>query len=210
MSEMTTGLETALQGARPTVFGAIEINFPGADLRLLDGSAQIVIAGNTFSGRDATYGTIASCKAVTDGGGDQAPTLTIGLLPPSATARTALASASMQGARVRLWMGVVDPVTGLVVPDPLVLFDGEIDVPTMKWGQRTREVEYRVVSVFERFFDLEEGIRLSDSHHQALWPGELGLAYVTGVTENVYWGADAPRSAVTSVGSFTWGGVLKQ
>ena len=99
-------------------------------------------------------------------------------------------------------MGVVDMLTGLVVPDPMVLFDGEIDVPTLRWRQRGREVEYRVVSVFEKFFDQEEGIRLSDSHHQSLWPGELGLSYVTGVTEQVYWGADAPAPTVTTIGGF--------
>lgn len=211
MTEMTSGLEAALQQPRALVFGALEINFPGHDLRLLDGSGELVIDGHTFAGRDPTFGTIASCKPVTDGNPDQAPTLTIGLLPPSATAAASLASAAMQGSRVRLWMGVVDMITGLVVPDPMVLFDGEIDVPTLRWRERSREVEYRVVSVFEKFFDQEEGIRLSDSHHQALWPGELGLNFVTGVTQSVYWGAQAPAPSVTQASGFNrFGGAYMQ
>lgn len=201
MTELTPGLEAALQQPRALLFGALEINFPDHDLRLLDGSGELVIGGNTFVGRDPTFGTIASCKPVTDGNADQAPTLTVSLLPPSGTAAATLASAAMQGSRVRLYMGAVDMMTGLVVPDPKVLFDGEIDVPTLRWRTRAREVEYRVVSVFEKFFDQEEGIRLSDSHHQALWPGELGLAFVTGVTQPVYWGAQPPVSAVRTASS---------
>lgn len=204
MGEMTPALQSALRSERPLIFGALEINLPGYDLRLLDGSGEIMIAGNKFVGRDPTFGTIASVKSISDGNSDQAPTMAIALLPPSNTARTTLASSAMQGSRVRIWMGVVDMASGQVVPDPMVLFDGEIDVPTMNWAMRRREVEYRVVSVFEKFFDLEEGIRLSDSHHQAVWPGEKGLEYVTGVTESVFWGQETPQSSMVSSTTVAW------
>lgn len=190
MGEMTPALAAAIAADRALLFGAIEINFPGYDLRLVDGSAELMMGGEKFVGRDPTFGTISSIDSLTDGAGDQAPRVSLSLLPPSDTAAASLASAPMQRSRVRFWLGVLDMPTGIVVPDPLLLFDGELDVATMKWGMRTREVEYRIVSVFERFFDLEEGIRLSDSWHQSVWPGELGLSFVTGVTENVPWGTD--------------------
>ena len=60
---MTPGLESALRADRPLIFGALEINLPGYDLRLLDGSGEVMIGGNKFVGRDATFGTIASVKA---------------------------------------------------------------------------------------------------------------------------------------------------
>lgn len=191
MSELTTELEAAIAADRALIFGAVEINFPDDDLRLLDGSAEVPLFGETFRGRDPTFGTIAAIEPLKDGGGEQAPVVKLTLLPPSDAAAATLASASMQGSRVRMWMGVLDRATGLPVPDPYLAFDGEIDVPTIKWTMRGREVEYRIVSVFERFFELEEGIRLSDAWHQDVWPGELGLAFVTGVAEQVPWGMEA-------------------
>lgn len=197
MSELTPAMQAAIATDRAVVFGAIEINFPGADLRLLDGSAEVPMFGHVFRGRDPQFGTIGSVDTLKDGTGDQAPTTSITLLPPDDAAAAALASSSMQGSRVRLWLGVLNPATGLPVPDPYCVFDGEIDVPTMKWKMRGREVEYRIISVFERFFELEEGIRLSDSHHQDVWPGEFGLAFATGVAEQVYWGVGASGAVKT-------------
>jgi hypothetical protein len=34
--------------------------------------------------------------------------------------------------------------------------------------------------------------KLSDSFHQAVWPGELGLEFVTTVTRKIYWRANDP------------------
>ena len=50
----------------------------------------------------------------------------------------------------------------------------------------------------ERFFDDDEGARLADGFHRSVWPGEEGLAFVTGVEKTVYWGMDAPPSAVVA------------
>lgn len=206
MGEMTPAMAAAIAAERPLLFGAVEINFPGYDLRLLDGSAEVEFGGNTFRGKDAVYGVLAAVKELSDGTGDQAPALTITQLPPSDSAATSLASADMQGSRVRLWLGVLDMLTGLVVPDPLLLFDGEVDVPTLKWMLHGREVEYRCTSVFEKFFDNEEGIRLSDSHHQSVWPGELGLGFVTGVASSVFWGVASPTPTVTTTNMTWWSG----
>ena len=74
---------------------------------------------------------------------------------------------------------VIDPATGQVVPDPYMLFAGELDVPTIKWGQNTRRLEYRITSVFERFFQVDEGLRLAPTFHRSVWPGEAGLDAVS-------------------------------
>ncbi len=190
MGQMTPALLGAISADRPLVFGAFEINLPGHDVRLLDGSGAVMIGGNKFTGRDPIAGTVVALQGISDGTGDEAPTITMTLQPPSHEAALQISSEEVQGSRVRISLGVLDRQTGLVVPDPLVLFDGAIDVPTIKWGMHKREVEYRVTSVFERFFELEEGIRLSDAWHQSIYPGELGLSFVTGVTETVPWGTD--------------------
>lgn len=192
MTQMSVAMDTALAGAVATIFGAVEIVLPSHTIRLLTGAGTISFAGKTFTGNDATYGSIHSVEDLTDGTGDEAPALTLTLVPRSDAAAADLASASMQGSSVSMWLGVVDPKTGFVVGDPLLVFLGLLDVPTIKIGTNSRLLELEITSVFEDFFLSDDGARLSDSFHQYLWPGEQGMSFATGVTHQLYWGAEAP------------------
>lgn len=200
MSALTPALEAALSGASPLVFGAVEINLPGYDLCLLDGAGVLSFGGKTYRGRDPVYGVLAAIEDIGDGVTEQAPSVGITLLPASDAAAASLAAPTMQGSPVAIYIGAVDPASGAVIPDPHLLFLGELDVPTLKSGPNSRSLEYEVVSVFERFFDDDEGARLSDGFHRSIWPDERGFVFVTGVTETVYWGMDAPPGAVIAGG----------
>lgn len=193
MGQLSPALASALAGDRPLLFGSIEINLPSYDLLLLDGSAELMIGGRKFVGKDPVFGTIDSISKLSDGGGDSAPVLQLTLLAASDTALATLADAAMQGSTVLARMGVVDPYTGAVVPDPYVLFSGELDVPTIRWGQNMRKLEYKITSVFERFFQVDEGRRLAPSLHQWVWPGETGMDAVTDVERPVPWGQNLPN-----------------
>lgn len=193
MSELTPALSTALAGDRPLLFGSVEIDLPDYELLLLDGSGEVMIGGRKFVGRDPVYGVIDSISKLEDSGGDSAPVLTLTLLTASTEALTTLASASMQGSPVYVRMGVIDRITGQVVPDPYILFSGELDVPTIKWGQNTRRLEYKITSVFERFFQVDEGLRLAPTFHQWVWPGETGMDAVADVERPVPWGQKLPN-----------------
>lgn len=193
MAELTPALSSALAEDRPLLFGSIEIGLPDYELLLLDGSGEVMIGGRQFVGRDPIYGTIDSISKLADTSGDSAPVLTITLLTASTAALATLASAKMQGSPVYVRMGVIDRFTGLVVPDPYLLFGGELDVPTIKWGANTRRLEYRVTSVFERFFQVDEGRRLAPAFHQWVWPGETGMDAVNDVEQPVPWGQNLPN-----------------
>src|SRR3546814_10076287 len=80
--------------------------------------------------------------------------------------------------------------------EPLLLFTGELDQPTLTVDKGSRELEFECVSGFERLFDNEEGLRLADSWHQSVWPGEMGLANVSGIITTVYWGVEAPAGEI--------------
>ncbi len=198
MGEFTSAMQTAMAARIVRIFGAVQIDFPGYSLRLIDGPGAFASTPwNAFVGRDPLFGTIESIDSISDGTGDEAPQIGLTLNPSRDAAVAQLAASAMQGSRVRCWLGVVSAATGIVVPDPLLLFDGKLDVATINWGSRKRTVDYDIVSEFDRFFDLEEGIRLSDSHHQDIWPGELGLAFVTGVAETIPWGTNNLGSVST-------------
>ena len=205
MAAMHPALDAALAGPNPTIFGAVEIVLPRHTIRLLTGSGIIAFTapdanGNpelkTFTGRDATYGVLHAIDELTDGNGDDAPALGVTLVPASDAAAADLASASMQGSPVSIWLGAVEPLNGLVIGDPLLIFLGVLDVPTLKAGANSRLLDFEVTSAFEVLFLNDDGARLNDRWHQYIWPGETGLAHVTAVTQQIYWGG-SPASGVT-------------
>lgn len=201
MSALTPAMETALAADRAIIFGAIEINLPTHDIRVLDGSGEVTFGGSTFTGEDETYGVLAAIDSLDDGVGDEAPGLGITFHPNSNAAAVDLSSPTYQGSRIRLWIGAIDTSTGAVVADPLLYFDGEIDTVELTVGRSMRSLDFECVSGFERFFENDEGTRLSDAYHQNLWPGELGLSNVTGITRKLYPG-DAKAPSGTGGGSF--------
>ncbi|KQM73439.1 hypothetical protein [Sphingomonas sp. Leaf20] len=198
MAELSPAMQVALASTVVRLFGAVQIDFPEYSLKLIDAPAAFKSAPwDGFLARDPVFGVLGGVDSISDGSGDEAPGISLTLLPSSATAAGNLVAANMQGSRTRCWLGVVDAATGIVVPDPMLVFDGVLDVATLNWGNKKRTVDYDIVSVFERFFDLEEGIRLSDSWLQSVWPGALGLSFVTGVTQTVPWGTNNLGSVVT-------------
>lgn len=197
MSELPTAMAAALAGStRVTLFYAVEVQLPGHTARLLDGAAQVTIGGQLYSGRDEVLGTIDSLKGLEDQTGDSAPSLTLVLIPPSNASLGTLLDPSVQGSPVTFMVGLLNPATGIPVSDPYVPMVGELDVPTVTWGDNDRRLEYRITGIQERLFMVEEGRRLSDSFHQYVWPGELGCAFVTGVEETVPWGQALDTTAV--------------
>lgn len=195
---MDPTLQAALAAPAPWIFGAVEIVLPGYNLRLLDGAGQIAINGNLYQGEDATFGTLASISTLSEDMGDEAPEISIELYPPNASAMATLCNPNMQGSRVTIMVGVVDPASGLIIGQPEVKFLGEIDVPSLTIGENgQRSLSYTAVSVFERLFETDEGARAQDAWHQSIWPGEKGLEFMTGTDKNLYWGAKRPKGQQT-------------
>ncbi|WP_010186021.1 hypothetical protein [Sphingomonas sp. PAMC 26605] len=196
MSELPPVLAAALRGERPLLFGCVEINLPGYDLMLLDGSGQLMVGNRLFVGRDPTWGVLDTIKGLSDTLDDQAPSISLGLIPSTDVALARLIDPALQGSTVTIAMGCVDMWTGTAVSAPYVLFVGELDVPTVSWDANDRRLEFKATSIAERLFATEEGKRLSDAFHQKVWPGELGLAFVTDVETYVPWGQKLDTSAV--------------
>lgn len=200
-------LESALSQPIAGMFLAIRMDLTNAGLgrivRLLDGAAEITISGETYAGIDDDLGTIDTVDSISDGGNEEAPELVLSLLPSSATSAAILADPSMQGCDVKIYVGAYSLVTGEPIGTPELKFYGQIDVPTLLIEQGSRKIEFSIVSVFERLFENDDAVRASDGYHQSIWPGELGLEFMTGTDKNLYWGAKPPvASNRKSFGSF--------
>lgn len=196
MTQLSAPMAAALERLAPLLFVAVEVQTGGAPMRLLDGSSEVTFAGRTFRGEDPDYGALALLEPIIDGVGDEAPSVRLTVNPPDAAAAARLAGASMQGRPMLLWIGVINPMTGAVDGDPFLAFAGEVDHPILRVGEGTRSVTLECVSIWERFFEDFEGVRLSNAYHQSVWPGELGLEFVTDVKRSLPWGSDAPRPDV--------------
>lgn len=195
-------LQAALQAESPFLFGAVQINFPGYTLRVLDGSGELMIGGNLYRGTDPTFGVLDTISGFDETIGDEAPELTFSFLPTDAAAAATLASSAMQGSLVRVMLGAFDPTSNSVIGTPEQLFLGEIDVPTYEISQGQRSVSYTAVTVFERLFEIDEGERAADGWHQSIWPGEKGFEHVTGTVKNLYFGAKRP--VPSNIGTPSW------
>ncbi|MBM3929441.1 MAG: hypothetical protein FJ335_13455, partial [Sphingomonadales bacterium] len=150
---MTPQMNAALSGARVLLMGLIEIALPNRTVRLCDGSAEIVWGDRVFTGRDDVFGVIGGIEEVAEETGDTMPGLDITLLPPSLPAAIELCSPNMQGAQVRGWLAAIDAEMGQVVPDPELLFAGEVDLPVLEVDRGTRSVTFQIASVFERLVE---------------------------------------------------------
>jgi hypothetical protein len=196
MSELTPAQQTAMAADRIILFGAVEINLPGYDLCLCDGSAVFSFGGKTFRGRDPIYGVLDTIKGLSDKKDEQAPAFTLGLIPAGDAALSDLVDPAVQGSQVVISVGTINPATGQPTPDPYAVLYGELDVPTVKWGANDRRLEYRGGTVADRLFNIEEGRRLSSAFHTKVWPGELGMDFVTDIETVVPWGESYTTSGL--------------
>lgn len=194
MSELPVPLADALAGRRALVFGAVRIELPDTTLRLLDAPGALQpIEGEQYVARDADWGVLDTIKGLADNGSDSVQSVTIGMIPSGALGLDAMLDPALQGSPVRVLIGAADMATGAVF-GTYDLFTGEVDVPTPTWNANDIRVEFKCSGIGERLFAVEEGKRLSDAHHQSVWPGELGLAFVTGVENWVPWGQNLKTS----------------
>lgn len=188
---LTPQMTAAVGGMTVSLFTAVRLTYPTFRLCLLDGAGRLTFAGDTFLGVDPTYGALIGLENIKDGGQDQAPRARIVLNPPTNAALAALATPTAQGSKVEIWEGCFDVATGLVVPDPDLAFFGEVDQPV--YSPLSRNLSIDCTSSLELFFSVEEGVRLTDSHHQSVWPGERGLEYQTALRSTLPWGAEVAR-----------------
>jgi hypothetical protein len=187
---MDSALKTALEGAAPVTFTAVSIALNGgATIRLVSGGL-VTIDGNAYAAEDSTYGTLGSVETIGDGADGQATRATITLLPPSAAAIAAIAAATAQGSPVYVYQGAVNPSTGVLIGVE-TLFRGELDFGRLQVGSAYSLI-MECGTEEGRLLEENAERKLSDSFHQAVWPGELGLEFVTTVARKIYWRANDP------------------
>ena len=183
--------------------GLIEMQLPTGTIRVSD-CAAVKWGSTLYDGVDAAFGSIATLAETEEGIADELPAWQMTFHPPADADAVTIANPAFQGARVICNLAEINPATGLVTGTPDLVFDGIIDVPTLRMGKNSRAVDFSVVGRTDKLFLLREGNTLSSAFHKSVWPGENGFENATGIELAVAWGVKSPPRG--SAASASWPG----
>ena len=181
-----------LQTTAPYKATLVRLDLASGPVCLTDGGF-CTFGGELYSGEDDGAAFIlSSVGAIKDGEGATTTRLDITVLPKDDDAAAEIGNPAAQGSRVQWWEAVIDPVTGLVVGEPELKFDGEIDKPKFSVGGSWAMV-IECGTQAERQLEDNADWRLNHAFHSTVWPGEEGLVFVTGVTRKIEWRERPPN-----------------
>ena len=197
-------LATQLELPAPRLFVAVKIAAPFGTQRLLDGAGTVVVDSETYTG-EGSHGVLSVVESFSDGVAAEAPRVRLTMQFTDTDLIADYLDPELQGSAVTLYEGVLG-ADGVVVEEPEPAFVGEVDIVKVAVPFGGMTVEIDVASVFERFFDNNEGSRLSSPWHQSFWPGELGLDQVTGINCKLPWGVGGGGTGFKgqTEGDFQW------
>lgn len=180
----------AFEGAFVTLVGLIKLELPGRTVRLSDGGF-CDFGGERYTARDDVLGAIGAVAPVVEGIGDLAPGGEIEFLPAPDADPGLLNSPTNQNSRLRGWLAEIGG-DGKTVTHAEPLFDGLVDVPTLKLARGAYSLALTFMSRAEKLFAINRGNTLSPRFHKSVWPGELGFDNCTDAQISVAWGTGAP------------------
>lgn len=183
MRNMTAALEAALiaRDVRPALF--FEGEFASGAIRFWTGMGAITWNSQTWDG----LGNLIGFQGVDEGSEVIARGTSISLSGvPTAMVSAAITDAQ-QGLPGRIWVGLL-AADGTIIVDPVEVFVGRLDVPTVADGQDTCTVS---ITYESRLIDLNtpRELRYTDQSQQQLYPGDRGFEYVTTIQDvEIVWG----------------------
>lgn len=142
--------------------------------------------GHTWVG----LGNLGSVEEITEGEAIEAYGIALTLSGIESGYMSILIGEQYQGRRVRLWFGALD-ADHQVVPDPVLVFKGRMDVPEIDLGS----VATIKVKCEGRLADLDRARsrRFNNADQQAVYPGDKGFEYAEAMVEKqLYWGLTTP------------------
>jgi hypothetical protein len=179
--DLTTAVENIVDSAEVQPFLLFEGSFASGYVRAWSGYGDLSWDSKTWTGTGTLLG-ITNIQETSDGSA-QGITATLSGVP-SALVSLALSDVR-QGASGKVWMGFLD--SG-VVSDPVLLFEGRLDVPSIQEEGETSSIS---ISYESRLIDLERPRQTlyTNEEQQALYAGDLGCEFVPSLQDiTLDWG----------------------
>jgi len=179
--DLTTAVENIVDSAEVQPFLLFEGEFASGYIRAWSGYGDLSWDSKTWVGT----GTLLSISNVqeTSDGSAQGVTATLSGIPASLVSLAL--SDVRQGDSGKVWIGFLD--SG-VVADPVLLFEGRLDVPVINESGETASIS---ISYESRLIDLQRQREhlYTNEDQQGLFAGDLGCQFVPSIQEiTLNWG----------------------
>ena len=192
---MDAALKTALEQPVIVPFTAVRLVLADGELRLTS-APDVVIDGRSYTGEDATHGSLNEFERVTEGSLGSSTRWAFSVASPTLESMSVLASPSQQGRLVEGYLGALDTATGAVVGTE-ILFRGVLDQTSVSITESGRVVRFECGSLTSLQLRREGHQRLSNSFHTSCFPGETALHMVAFVHDwPVFWRLEGRRPAI--------------
>lgn len=179
-------MSTAVAAPTGEVVQLVSLEFSGGTLRLCTAGRDLEWAGETWTavGGRVEIAPVVETSDLSDGGVQIALSGVTGAVLP------ALLTNQYIGRRADVWLVHLDPLTGQIVPDPVLLFRGALNggwqisesrpsTPGEGLGGAvgTVNITGRCTGRLSEL-DQRRGIQTNIGAHQAVYPGDQFFAYV--------------------------------
>jgi hypothetical protein len=172
--------EVSASQLSPILLASFSFSTP---VRLWSGYGTITVGSVTYLG-SGSLGTISPVEETTDLAARGINFQLSGV--PTALVAVAL-SENYQGKACSVLFGALDP-TGALVSSPVTIFAGRMDVMSINDDGQNATI---IMTAENKLVDFRRPreVRYTHEEQQNLYPGDLGLEFVTAIQEKqIYWG----------------------
>jgi hypothetical protein len=166
----------------PVLF--VECNFVSGPVNIWTGLGQTTWNGKTWIG----MGSLLSISTIEEGADVQARGISLTLSGIDLELLQDTLNEFQVGLPVTIWLGLRDPQTNNLIPDPVVSFLGRTDEPTIDIDGKKASI---TVACESRLMDMNTPVpyRYTQVDQQLFYPGDQGFMWVNSIQSiPIYWG----------------------
>ena len=199
MTILDATTQTAV-AANPQIFARfVSIFFSGFTARMWTGVGPFTLLGNVYTG----FGSLGSIAPISDKSDITSQRIQIQLSGLESSLMSQLVDFTQQGADVEIIEAQLS-LDGAVVGTPYFIFKGEIDTMSGQIGE-TLTITVQAENYISFIFRGPDGHRQTAADQEALFTGDLGMAYAASVIPAIPWGANENVTVYNSAGGTPFG-----
>lgn len=192
--DISVGVQNAISATEVQPIILFEGSFASGSVYVWSGYGDLTWGSNTYSG----VGTLGAISNVSEGSEISARGITVSMSGiPSDLISLVLADVR-QGAVGKVHMGFLNS-SGVVIDDPILMFEGKLDVPSIQEGGDTSTITLTYES---RLIDLQRAreSRYTNEDQQRAFPGDLGCEFIPSLQEaQITWGRSGDSKLTRSI-----------
>ena len=192
--DISAGVQSAISATEVQPIILFEGSFASGTVYVWSGYGDLVWDGDTYLG----VGTLGAISNVSEASEISAKGITVSMSGIPSSLISLVLGDVRQGAVGKVHMGFLNS-SGVVIDDPILMFEGKLDVPSIQEGGDTSTI---TLSYESRLIDLQRAreVRYTNEDQLRAFPGDLGCAFVASLQEKIInWGKAAPVKAVPPI-----------